>query len=88
MQKFVRATAAGLVLAAVSALSGCHSSPAPAATAAAPAAAAPVAAPAAAYVCPMGCEGSASNKPGKCPVCEMDLVPNPAAKADLPTDSI
>ncbi|RTQ45283.1 hypothetical protein EJV47_25735 [Hymenobacter gummosus] len=25
------------------------------------------------YVCPMGCEGSTSTKPGKCPVCEMDL---------------
>jgi Heavy metal binding domain len=29
-----------------------------------------------AYVCPMGCEGSASDKPGKCPVCGMDLVKN------------
>ncbi|AHJ95621.1 heavy metal-binding domain-containing protein [Hymenobacter swuensis] len=35
----------------------------------------------AAYICPMGCEGSASDKPGKCPVCEMDLEPNPAAKS-------
>ncbi|UYZ64878.1 DUF305 domain-containing protein [Hymenobacter weizhouensis] len=26
------------------------------------------------YECPMGCEGSRSTKPGKCPVCEMDLV--------------
>ncbi|GAA5090673.1 hypothetical protein GCM10023259_103650 [Thermocatellispora tengchongensis] len=34
----------------------------------------------AAYICPMGCEGSASDKPGKCPVCQMDLEPNPAAK--------
>ncbi|WP_125424373.1 heavy metal-binding domain-containing protein [Hymenobacter rigui] len=34
----------------------------------------------AAYLCPMGCEGSASSKPGKCPVCGMDLEPNPAAK--------
>jgi hypothetical protein len=25
------------------------------------------------YVCPMGCEGSTSSKPGKCPVCAMDL---------------
>ena len=26
------------------------------------------------YECPMGCKGSQSNKPGKCPNCEMDLV--------------
>jgi hypothetical protein len=25
------------------------------------------------YVCPMNCEGSQSNKPGKCPNCGMDL---------------
>jgi len=31
-----------------------------------------------AYMCPMGCEGSDSDKPGKCPVCGMDLVPRPA----------
>ncbi|HEX5002995.1 MAG TPA: heavy metal-binding domain-containing protein [Bacteroidia bacterium] len=29
------------------------------------------------YVCPMNCEGSGSNQPGKCPVCGMDLVENP-----------
>ncbi|NVO30592.1 heavy metal-binding domain-containing protein [Hymenobacter lapidiphilus] len=34
----------------------------------------------AAYICPMNCAGSASDKPGKCPVCNMDLEPNPAAK--------
>jgi uncharacterized protein (DUF305 family) len=28
----------------------------------------------AAYECPMKCEGSASAQPGKCPVCNMDLV--------------
>ena len=28
----------------------------------------------AAYECPMKCEGSASDKPGQCPVCGMDLV--------------
>lgn len=33
---------------------------------------------AAAFICSMGCEGSASSKPGKCPVCHMDLEPNPA----------
>jgi hypothetical protein len=41
-----------------------------------PAAATP-ASPAAAqarYECPMGCAGSQSNKPGKCPTCEMELV--------------
>jgi uncharacterized paraquat-inducible protein A len=30
-----------------------------------------------AYICPMACEGSASNAPGKCPVCGMDLQQNP-----------
>jgi uncharacterized protein (DUF305 family) len=30
----------------------------------------------AAYICPMKCEGSASDKPGKCPTCGMDLVKN------------
>ena len=29
------------------------------------------------YVCPMNCEGSASDAPGKCVVCGMDLVENP-----------
>ena len=29
-----------------------------------------------AYICPMKCEGSASDTPGKCPVCKMDLVKN------------
>lgn len=27
-----------------------------------------------AYVCPMHCEGSGSEQPGKCPVCGMDYV--------------
>jgi hypothetical protein len=30
----------------------------------------------AAYVCPMHCEGSGSDSPGKCPVCKMDYVKN------------
>lgn len=38
-----------------------------------------------AYVCPMECEGSPSMQPGKCPVCGMDLVKNPAYAA--PADS-
>ncbi|MBC7449832.1 MAG: hypothetical protein H7330_17420 [Hymenobacteraceae bacterium] len=29
-----------------------------------------------AYECPMKCEGSASDKPGKCPTCGMELVKN------------
>ncbi len=29
-----------------------------------------------AYICPMHCEGSGSDKAGKCPVCEMDLRAN------------
>jgi hypothetical protein len=29
-----------------------------------------------AYICPMACEGSGSEEPGKCPVCGMDYVKN------------
>lgn len=29
-----------------------------------------------AYICPMHCTGSGSDKPGKCPVCDMDYVAN------------
>lgn len=29
-----------------------------------------------AYICPMHCEGSGSDQPGKCPVCGMDYVQN------------
>ena len=29
-----------------------------------------------AYVCPMHCKDSGSDKEGKCPVCEMDYVKN------------
>jgi hypothetical protein len=41
-----------------------------------PTAAKPPATPAAQarYECPMGCAGSQSAKPGKCPTCEMELV--------------
>lgn len=35
-----------------------------------------------AYICPMYCEGSGSDAPGKCPVCGMDYV----AKAELEAD--
>ena len=28
------------------------------------------------YICPMHCEGSGSDKAGKCPVCKMDYVMN------------
>jgi hypothetical protein len=66
-------------------LASCESRPAtvgtPDAARAAPADSATTPAVAATYVCPMACEGSASDKPGKCPVCEMELEPNPAYKA-------
>ena len=61
-------------------LSSCSDSQKPAASAspeaAAPAAAKPATTPVveARYECPMGCAGSQSAKPGKCPVCEMELV--------------
>ncbi|GLR17338.1 heavy metal-binding domain-containing protein [Portibacter lacus] len=29
-----------------------------------------------AYICPMHCEGSGSDEPGKCPVCGMDYKKN------------
>ena len=60
-------------------LSSCGNSQPATAEAPAPAATAkPAAAPGAPvtearYECPMGCAGSQSNKPGKCPVCEMEL---------------
>ncbi|WP_460614798.1 heavy metal-binding domain-containing protein [Hymenobacter seoulensis] len=87
MQTFWKPAATVALLVIGSVLGSCQSKPAeqPAATteAAAPAASAdsttaPVAT--AAYICPMGCEGSASNTPGKCPVCGMDLEANTAAK--------
>ncbi|MCR5888236.1 hypothetical protein LRS06_10755 [Hymenobacter sp. J193] len=72
--------AAGLGLVAAIALAGCQSEPA-ATTADSPAATEAPTAQTAAYLCPMACEGSASQQPGKCPVCGMDLEPNPAVKA-------
>ncbi|WP_460622211.1 heavy metal-binding domain-containing protein [Hymenobacter tenuis] len=90
MQTFWKPAAAVALLVMGSVLGSCQSKPAeqPATTteAAAPAASAasadsttaPVAT--AAYICPMGCEGSASNTTGKCPVCGMDLEANTAAK--------
>ncbi len=39
-----------------------------------------------AYMCPMQCAGSASNTPGKCPVCSMELVKNSNYKGTA-TDS-
>ena len=57
-------------------LSSCGDSLQPAASASPAAAAKPAAAPVveARYECPMGCAGSQSPKPGKCPTCEMELV--------------
>ncbi|MCI1189099.1 hypothetical protein MON38_16870 [Hymenobacter sp. DH14] len=65
--------------AAMLGLSSCGDSQQPAASTSPDAAVAPAAKPAAApvtearYECPMGCAGSQSAKPGKCPVCEMEL---------------
>lgn len=85
MQTFSwKALATGLGLVATATLAGCEQKTAteqqPIMTEAAPATPAATAA----YICPMGCEGSASDKPGNCPVCEMKLEPNPAAKAAAP----
>ncbi|PJJ59761.1 heavy metal-binding domain-containing protein [Hymenobacter chitinivorans] len=67
------ALVAGLVL-----LSSCNQQPAdtttsPSAAAKSESESTPTPAKAALYECPMGCEGSQSPKPGKCPVCEMEL---------------
>jgi hypothetical protein len=35
-----------------------------------------------AYVCPMHCDGSGSDKAGKCPTCKMDYVANKENKDD------
>ncbi len=35
-----------------------------------------------AYICPMHCEGSGSDAPGKCPACDMDYVENEAHSHD------
>lgn len=35
-----------------------------------------------AYICPMHCEGSGSDAPGKCPVCGMDYKKNEDHKSD------
>ncbi len=63
-----------LLFAATLLLSGCETKPA---ATAAPTEAANAAAPAAAaearYECPMGCAGSQSTAPGKCPTCGMEL---------------
>ena len=83
-------TAASFLLAAVSALAACQSEPASTTPATVTAPEAAPTAKAAAYVCPMNCEGSASNTPGKCPVCGMELEANPAAagSAAPTTDSL
>ena len=39
-----------------------------------------VSVPEAKYFCPMKCEGGTSDKPGKCPVCEMDLIETASIK--------
>ena len=35
-----------------------------------------------AYICPMHCEGSGSDKPGECPVCGMDYEANEEYQGD------
>ena len=39
------------------------------------------------YICPMKCEGSASNQPGKCSVCGMELKKNPDYVAPVSTSA-
>ena len=40
-----------------------------------------------AYICPMKCEGSATDSVGKCPVCAMDLEKNPDYAPVAPADA-
>ncbi|MBO0360339.1 hypothetical protein J0X19_20430 [Hymenobacter sp. BT186] len=84
MTTFSLGRAAAVLLLGVSLLASAGCEQKPAATTAVPATTAPAdstqATVAMAYVCPMGCEGSASNSPGKCPVCEMALQANPDFK--------
>ena len=35
-----------------------------------------------AYICPMHCDGSGSDKPGTCPVCGMDYEENEEHRSD------
>ncbi|MBX0291752.1 hypothetical protein K3G63_14975 [Hymenobacter sp. HSC-4F20] len=86
MIPFWKSAVAATLLTFGTTLTGCQSKPAeqaatPETSAASAADSTALPTATAAYICPMGCEGSASDKPGKCPVCDMDLEPNPAAKA-------
>jgi len=57
------------------ALTACNNTPTPAATTESEAATTPAEQADTAYACPMKCEGEKTyDKPGKCPVCKMDLV--------------
>jgi len=57
------------------ALQACNNTPTPASTTDTEAATTPAEKADAAYSCPMKCEGEKTyDKPGKCPVCKMDLV--------------
>lgn len=77
----------GMMLTAVAALTSCESKPSADTAEKQPTAAAEATTPvvATAYRCPMRCEGSESNKPGKCPVCGMDLERNPDYKPTAST---
>jgi len=62
------------VLVAASLLTGCNGASQSNQSESGAAKVAPTPAPAETrYMCPMGCEGSESSKPGRCPVCDMDL---------------
>ncbi|MCC3152080.1 heavy metal-binding domain-containing protein [Hymenobacter sp. BT770] len=63
-----------LLMSALMASSCEQQKPAATAAPAAPAKSAATPAVEARYECPMGCAGSQSTKPGKCPTCEMELV--------------
>jgi hypothetical protein len=85
----MKIAAVGIMLAAATALAGCNAQPAETGKAETPAAtqSADQLLATAAYRCPMGCKGSASDKPGKCPVCLMELERNPDYKSAATTAS-
>ena len=76
----LKLAAVGMMLTVATMLASCNSQPTDTADKNAPVSQGATNQLAAAYRCPMGCEGSASDKPGKCPVCEMDLERNPDYK--------
>lgn len=76
MQKNLFVLMAGLLLATTLTITACGNEGGDTATEETEAAAEQGPEYTSAYICPMHCEGSGSDEPGKCPVCGMDYVAN------------